>query len=71
MDITAIMAPVVEFFQHGIGRVIGAILQAIYQILYPANAEAAHNGTVDGAADAARTVVLDATENAPAAADSR
>ncbi|MBN9645339.1 hypothetical protein ACFSSC_11680 [Corynebacterium mendelii] len=71
MDINAIMAPVIDFFQHGIGRLIGAILEAIYQLAYPANAEAAHNTPATGMTDTARGVVLDVTENAPAAADSR
>lgn len=35
------MAQLIEFFSHGIGRIIGDVLRVLYHFLYPANADAA------------------------------
>ncbi|MCF4007398.1 hypothetical protein L1O03_09475 [Corynebacterium uropygiale] len=41
MDLDALLAPVIEFFSHGIGAQIAQIFWQVFSFLYPANAEAA------------------------------
>ncbi|WP_187974578.1 hypothetical protein [Corynebacterium poyangense] len=38
MDFDSLLAPVMEFFSHGVGKQIADALWALYTHLYPSNA---------------------------------
>ncbi len=41
MNFDAILAPIIEFFSHGIGATIARVGETIYNFLFPSNADSA------------------------------